>query len=383
MAVSGKTSKASSVVAAVCIMIYVVAVSFGVIRVIVDIGDRRNLANREFEALVDRSSVFTEHFGFLSQAHQEGIRDFVGTSHTLLGVIVSSSSADFAVERFPGSSIVWAGNSPRFRSGIGLTSQPLFFPLTVEGQAQASIEVMYNAINNAFLVRVLRDTLLAVLVALAIAFIALIVELTHKSKYQYQTNTPDAASGARQKTSAKAVPIEEEEDDDDPHGLFTTRGNVGWESYTHDRLSSELHRCASFEQDLVYMVMEFKGDEKIEDSVYLLFADEAVIYFTMRDLIFEMGEKGLSVIIPSVDLEQAILKCEEFRARVAKRLPDFEGRNELFIGLSSRSGRLIEAGRLMMEASTALEKTQEEPVSHVVAFKSDPEKYRKFIKKRS
>ncbi|MCL2233828.1 MAG: hypothetical protein FWB99_12225 [Treponema sp.] len=380
MAVSGKTSKISSIVATLCIMIYVVAVVFGVVRVIVDIGDRRNLAYREFEALVDRSSAFAEHFGFFSPAHQEGIREFVASSHTLLGVIVSGSGGDFAVERSPGNSIVWAGNTPRFRTGLGLPAQPLFLPLTVEGHTNVSIQALYSTINNPFLVRVLRDTLLAVLVALAIAFIMLIVELTQRDRSYYQAASGETTAHAKTKGAPPAIGDEE----DDPHGLFTSRGNIGWESYTHDRLSSELHRCASFEQDLVYMVMEFKCDEKIEDPVYLLFADEAVIYFTMRDLIFEMGEKGLSVIIPSVDLEQAMARAEDFRVRVANRLPEhFESREKLYIGLSSRSGRLIEAGRLMMEASTALEKTQEEPVSHIVAFKSDPEKYRKFIKRRS
>ena len=383
MAVSGKTSKISSVVATVCIMIYIVAVVFGVVRVIVDIGERRNLANREFEALVDRSSAFIEHFGFLSQAYQEGIRDFVASSHTILGVIVSSSDSNLAVERSPGSSIAWTGNVPRFRAGPVFPSQPLHQPLSVEGHLNVRIEAMYNHLNNAFLVRVLRDTLMAVLIALILAFIMLIVEITQKSRAEYQGESRGNPRAKPALRSAPPVPMDEE-GEDNPHGLFTTRGNIGWESYTHDRLSSELHRCASFEQDLVYIVMEFKCAEELEDSVYQQFADEAVTFFTMRDLIFEMGEKGLSVIIPSAGLEQAIAKSEDFRARIVNRLPEsFEGRDKLYIGLSSRSGRLIEAGRLMMEASTALEKTQEEPVSHIVAFKSDPEKYRKFIKRRS
>ena len=382
MAVSGRTSKISSVIATVCIMIYVVAVVFGVVRVIVDIGERRNLANREFEALVNRSSSFAEHFGFLSQAHQEGIRDFVASSHTLLGVIVSSSGGNFAVERSPGNSIVWAGNVPRFRTGVGLPGQPLLQPLNIDGHSNVRIEALYNTVNNAFLVRILRDTLLAVLAALAIAFITLIVELTHKSRCSYLSSAPDE-SAPKTKASARP-PAPTAEGESDPCGLFTLRGNIGWESYTHDRLSSELHRCASFEQDLVYIVMEFKSDEAIRDSLYRQFADEAVAFFTMRDLIFEMGEKGLSVIIPSAGLEQGMAKSEEFRNRIANKLPEsFKGRDRLYIGLSSRSGRLIEAERLMREASTALEKTQEEPVSHMVAFKSDPEKYRKFVKKRS
>ena len=376
MAVSDRTSKISSVVATVCIMIYVVAVVFGVVRVIVDIGERRNLANREFEALAHRASSDAVFLGFLSSAYQESIRDVINRSQTLMGVIISSPGAYFAVERSTRSNIIRTGDSPRFRTGTGFQSQPLFLPLSIEGHPQARIEAIYNNISNAFLVIVLRDTLLAVLAALAISFITLIIELTQKNKISAQER---AGSETRARPKPPAAPDE----NDDPHGLFTQRGNIGWESYTHDRLASELHRCASFEQDLTFIVMEFHCDERINDSLYYQFADEAVTFFTMRDLIFERGENGISIIIPSANLEQGMTKSEEFRNRLAAKLPEsFAGRDKLYMGLSSRSGRLIEAERLIMEASTALEKTQQEPVSHMVAFKSDPEKYRKFIRRR-
>ena len=382
MAVSGRTSKISSVIATLCIVIYIGAVAFGVVRVIVDIGERRNLANREFEALAARASSSAASLGFLSQAYQDTIRDFVGASQTLLGVIISSSNSHLAVERVPGTSIAWSGNAPRFRTGAGLASQPLFLPLPLEGQANASIEALYSSINNAFLIRVLRDTLLAVLAALAIAFITLIVELTQKTKCHYHAGAQEEA--APQARARPRPPAAAREGEGSPQGLFTPRGNIGWESYTRDRLASELHRCASFEQDLTFIAMEFKCGEKISDFVYQQFANEAVAFFTMRDLIFEKGEAGICIIIPSMDLEQGMAKSEEFRKRIEIKLPEaFEGRDKLYIGLSSRSGRLIEADRLMVEASTAVEKTQEDPVSYIVAFKSDPEKYRRFIKKRS
>ena len=377
MAVSGRTSKVSSVIATLCIMIYVVAVVFGVVRVVVDIGERRNLANREFEALASSASSYAMFLGFLSNEYQESIRDFLVRSHTLMGVIITSPIGDFSVERGTRSNIIRAGDSPRFRTGTGFQSQPLFRHLNVEGHSNVSIEVIYNNISNAFLIRVLRDTLLAVLAALAMAFITLIVELTQKNRLHAV-----APNRAEPEPRAKP-PIPTAEGEDNPHGLFTARGNIGWESYTHDRLSSELHRCASFEQDLVFIAMEFYCEEAISDSLYNQFANEAVTFFTMRDLIFERGEKGISIIIPSTALEQGMAKSEEFRNRIAAKMPEsFGGRDKLYMGLSSRSGRLIEAERLIMEAATALEKTQEEPVSHMVAFKSDPEKYRKFIRRR-
>jgi hypothetical protein len=129
--------------------------------------------------------------------------------------------------------------------------------------------------------------------------------------------------------------------------------------------------------------MEFK-DGKLDDPLYKIFAEEAVGFFTLRDLIFEKGDQGIAVISPNIDLDQGFLKSEEFRERMLKKLPDSsKTRSELCVGLSSRSGRLIEAERLLFEASQALLKALADPLSPIVAFKSDPEKYRDFIRRTS
>jgi hypothetical protein len=162
-------------------------------------------------------------------------------------------------------------------------------------------------------------------------------------------------------------------------GLYSPRGNIGWEAYTRERLASELHRCASFEQDLVLIAAAFKHREIPEDA-YRRFAGEAAGFFVLRDLIFERGAGGISVIIPNMDLDQAFMKAGEFHERVMKALPElFTAKTDFCLGLSSRSGRLIDAERLLFEASQALKRALKDPVSPIVAFKSDPEKYRAFI----
>jgi len=50
--------------------------------------------------------------------------------------------------------------------------------------------------------------------------------------------------------------------------------------------------------------------------------------------------------------------------------------------MSSRSGRLLNAERLILEADEALKKARTEEKSPIIAFKSDPEKYREFISKQ-
>ena len=431
MGVSGKL-KITSVIAALCIVIYIAAVSFGAVSILMNINERRNLAENEFYDLADKASSSAVFLGFMSEAYQETLKDSLANSETLLALIVTGSSGEYAFERQPGSGIVWAGNSPRFKTGPAYPGEPFFMPLRIDGQRNVTIQAIYERVNYGFFQRILRNTLLAVLLALLIAFITLIAEMLLKKKPAYDLpervseggafreseasygSTASAGSGIPAGSGAfaeSAIPREnidsdetidfdepalsrspaskpkprpaakEDEEDETPQGLFTPRGNIGWESYTQDRLASELHRCASFEQDLVFMAVEFKEAVNMSDSLYTQFAEEAVSFFTMRDMIFEKGEKGISVILPNADLEQGITKSEEFRQRIIERMPaSFKSRAQLYVGLSSRSGRLIDAERIIFEAFSALVKALEDPVSHVIAFKSDPEKYREFIK---
>jgi hypothetical protein len=166
----------------------------------------------------------------------------------------------------------------------------------------------------------------------------------------------------------------------EPQGLYSPKSGIGWESYTMDRLASEIHRCATSEQDLVVLLFECGKDLAWGGELYKKLADEAVHFFNLRDLTFEKGSRGISVIIPNTDLDHGIVKAEEFHARVLKNLSgSFVSKTDLRAGLSSRSGRLIDADRLFFEAASALEKAKDgQPI---VAFKSNPEKYRDFIRK--
>jgi hypothetical protein len=364
---------------------------------------RRSIAEQEFNDLVDSSSPALV-LGFMGNAYQKAIMDSLNDSRTLLGVIVSGAGGEYAFERYPGSVVVWAENSPRFKTGFGLPGRPFYRPLKIEGQRDGNIQCSYSYINYKNFIAALWNTFVIVLIALGAAVLTLILETVFKSRPpEFQTldqglrqgssppqeDVPPPAAAARQEAPPQQAPAaktpafrpEEGTESIPPQGLFSPRGNIGWEPYTLDRLESELHRCASFEQDLTFIVMEFK-DGELDDLLYKIFAEEAVNFFTLRDLIFEKGEQGIAVISPNIDLEQGFLKSGEFRERILKKLPDsFTAGSRLCVGLSSRSGRLIEAGRLMFESSQALLKALADPASPVVAFKSDPEKYREYISK--
>jgi hypothetical protein len=425
---SRKTSLISSIVAAVCITLYATALAYGAVNIIRNVRGMRVLSEEECGALVDKASS-AAILGFMSQGYQESLRDILTESRTLLGIIISSSSGEYGFEKIPGSVITWNETSPRFKSAFGIPGDPYFRSLRIDGLRNVTIKIQYTLIDYYQFVRTLKNTLIIILAVLSLAVFTLLMEMAIK-KNNYTTvhaalRKAPGAPKTKPKTTGKidkepaALPPEEppeepcmdfpepeslEEEADDsaaeeaaafssipaeektaaalPTGLYSKRGNVGWESYTKDRLASELHRCASSEQDLVFIVMEYYRDT-ISDKEYRIFADQAVSFFALRDLIFEKGNSGLTVVLPGIGVEQGIAKSEEFHLRLRNKMPDFIKKpQDLAIGLSSRSGRLLEPARLMFEAESAMNKAKEDPASPIVAFKSDPEKYRDYLNKR-
>jgi hypothetical protein len=390
MGFSGKTAKISSIVAVLCILTYIAAIAVGIIRIVTSMGERRNLAETEFNDLADSATSSSVFLGFMSEAYQQTIRNYLNVSETLSGVIITGTYGEYAFERQSGDTITWINGSPRFKTGLLFTGGPLYLPLRIDGQRNVTIQAVYNYLNYPLFQRTLRDVLFVVLGALVIALLTLLLEIFLKNKTGRSMVSKDPGSEAANSSTTNRIHDEPDWDKtedsssatDEPKGLYSPRGNIGRESFTADRLASELHRCASSQSDLVFMAMEWK-DTKISDGKYSRFANEAVNFFKMRDLVFDKGENGISVIIPNTDLEQGVSQAEGFYRHINAKMPEMSmGGSELCIGLSSRSGRLIDADRLMLESFSALQKALADPLSCVIAFKSDPEKYREFIKSR-
>jgi hypothetical protein len=419
---SRKTSLISSIVAAVCIALYAAALAYGAVNIIRNVRDMRALSEEECGALVDKASS-AAILGFMSSGYQQSLRDFLTESGTLLGIIISSASGEYGFEKIPGSVITWNDTSPRFKPAFGIPGDPYFRSLRIDGLRNVTIKIQYTLIDYYQFVRTLKNTLIIILAVLSLAVFTLLMEMAVKKKNYTTIHAAPRKTPTSPKTKSKTagkiyreaedvppempaeeafvdfpepempgeeaavfsskIPAEEKTGADLPTGLYSKRGNVGWESYTKDRLASELHRCAASEQDLVFIVMEYYRDT-ISDKEYRMFADQAVSFFALRDLIFEKGNSGLTVVLPDIGVEQGIAKSEEFHLRLQNKMADFIKKpRDLVIGLSSRSGRLLEPARLMFEAESAMNKAKEDPSSPIVAFKSDPEKYRDYLNKRS
>jgi hypothetical protein len=397
-----KTPVITAIIASVCIIVYLAALVFAAVRIYISIDERRMAAEREFFDIADLASS-AGVLGFMDEPFVQTMEDALTASQTLQGLIISGPNGEYAFELERGAVVNWVNNSPRFKTRFDLVND-LYVPLRIEGLRNVNIQAAAGILDYDVVTSILKRTLLLILAALILAFFTLILEsLIGKARYTpryrddyYDAGRPNGERGGDKAAGAfdfsgppreeAAVPRPTEvppaagEEPAGPKGLFSPHGNIGWEDYTTDRLAAELHRCASFEQDLVFIVMEFKKD--VTEAFYNQFAGDAVNFFTLRDLIFEKGQRGMSIIYPNIDLDMGFTKSEEFHNRILSKYSGiFKSKTDLCIGLSSRSGRLIDAERLMFEAAEALERALADPVSHIVAFKSDPEKYRAFIRR--
>jgi hypothetical protein len=468
--------------------VYTAALLSAAYRVYASIKDQRERAERELDEL--QNFIVLGGSGFFSESFREEIGKKLGDCRALQGIIITGSQGDVTFERERGSVIRWDNQIPRFipRFGYaGLKARQVDIP----GLRNVNIYSFINTLNYERLVRILKQTLAAILGALLLSFVTMIFTAVLKTK-SLMTGSADQEEAGLAKTgetdfsrntgpseitgddSGLSAPEdagpEEEYDFDDfdgfgdfvppddsgedypkpegdeengfgggelpdfedpagpgdlppepagddsfqmddffdeaelelprpvseappggppnpgtpdsPNGLYSPGSGIGWEAYTRDRLASELHRCAASEQDLVVLLLQCADGVNCDGRLYKKLAGEAVDFFNLKDLSFEYGSRGMTVIIPNLDLGHGIARAEEFHSRILKNcFSDFHAKSDLIAGLSSRSGRLIEADRLLLEASKALEKARLDGETPIVAFKSDPEKYREFIRR--
>jgi len=401
-----------SVIAAVCIVIYIFALIQGTLRIYLSIDQRKSTAQQEFEKIADLA--YTAGLsGFMNDRYVQIMRDSLSSSESIEAFIITAADTGYAFEKQAGSAVTIVNNQPRFINKFGFSDQDHFRPLPFADIRNANIKAVAGAFDYIKITDILRETLLIILAGFAIAFFTMLVQLLVKKPVQGEmvyVKTKDTAEikkkikhkepkaegeTAHQKTvshnkkeasvSTDDQQIVSEDEDmfdiDDqkaaPKGLYSQRSGLGWEEYIKDRLDSEIHRCSAAENDLVLIMMNFRGIA--DDETFKKAADETVSFFSSRDLVFEYGQSGIAVIIPGTDLEAGITKSENFYKRSKEKLPDSIA-DGLRIGMSSRAGRLINADRLLLETREALKRAGNDSASAIIAFKSDPDKYREYIK---
>ena len=376
------TSKAGTIIAAVCIIIYLVALVQAVIRLYMSVEQQRVTADREFTNIANLATSDGAR-GFMDERFIETMNNALASSTSIEALIITGPEGEYAFERQKGRAVIWVNNSPRFINKFYFSNNNLQKPLQINNLRNVNIHALAGIFNFSDFSKILKETLFLILIGFAFAFFTMLIQLLlakqpeisyiqKNSEQENSENEPEqivANSGASSGANSGAK------------GPFSPRSNIGWEEYTKDSLDSELHRCASTEKDLTLIILEFT--EKINDTQFKRTAEEAISFFTSGDLLFEKGKYGITVIHPGIDIISCLGKAQKFYQCVREKVFYNQKKDiRLYMGLTSRSGRLVNAERLMFEASEALNKAKKYRESSIIAFKSDLEKYREFVKKR-
>ena len=374
---SGKTSIVGIVVAAICILVYLAALVSVIVRVNTSMEQYRLAAEQEFYDLADLASS-AGVLSFMDETFIKIIQNALDTSRTLEGVIISGPNGEYGFEKERGKALTWINNAPRFRNPIDLSRQTLYQPLRIQGLRNVNIQAVAGALDYAEFAQILKQALILIASALALAFLTLLIESSRKGSWAGRGKTANAAGNAAGKVAGEKPTTEKPA----AGGSYSQRGHVVREENIESRLTEELRRCAVNGQDLAFMVIEYKSIS--EEGFYARFAADAARFFSSRDFVCEKGERGIAVLCPGFNLDTAFLNADEFHNRIMGKYPAlFNAKTDLCIGISACAGRPVNAERLMFEAEEALERAMMDPVSHIVAFKSDPEKYKAFMESRT
>ena len=185
---------------------------------------------------------------------------------------------------------------------------------------------------------------------------------------------PSPASPYKPVTVREADPAEEILEINEDIQISEKTG-LAWFEYFNSKLSYELDKAASFDTDLTLFILSWISSEKNGINILHQNLPELLRSFFMPDMAFEYDSNSIAVINPGTDLEECLPKINAFVVRL-KHVSEIE---EIFAGVSSRNGRLISGKRLVKEAEGALAKAVSESGTPVIAFRSDPEKYRKML----
>lgn len=189
----------------------------------------------------------------------------------------------------------------------------------------------------------------------------------------YESPVIIETSDVKENNDAENAPASDSSESN-PSGLFNPVTGLGWESYLDTRLENEINRAISSEIDIsVFIInipnLERESEESKKVSEYLS------LQFQFKDLLFEYKNDCIVAIKISMNLDDALNFADKIHAEIMQII----NQKECYIGISTRSIRIVSSERLLNEAWAALEHAKQEEDSPIIAFRVDADKYRQFL----
>ena len=159
-----------------------------------------------------------------------------------------------------------------------------------------------------------------------------------------------------------------------PSGLFNPITGLGWESYLDTRLENEINRAISSEIDISVFIINIPDMERNSEESKKV-SDYLTLQFQFKDLLFEYKNDSIVAIKISMILDDALNFADKIHAEISQIIEQ----KDCYIGISTRSIRIVSGERLLNEAWAAVEHAKQEEDSPIIAFRVDAERYRQFL----
>jgi len=333
-------------------------------------------------------SAFAFENSFASEYFSQRIDKIFGEDQRLKAVIIYTESGGPLYLRLkdsrllrglPGAEDVWQSGHPELTlSSPGLKA--FSSPLLSNPESSILLTSVYNLLNRERFLPVLRNTLLAAVCYLALTIVFISMSRTAKPRTEASVPAETEDVTAHEESPQPVVQAADENlnlraKDEDCPGLYSPKSGLVWEQFLTQKLSAELKRAASFDQDACLVFISIFSPSGF--IPYRNISELIIEHFTYRDLAFEAGEDTFCVIIPDKDLDEGLGDVERFQKSILARFPDSAYR--LYAGLTSRNSRLLSEKRMIQEAKAALSRAVSEPESTTMSFRTDLNKYRDYI----
>ena len=163
--------------------------------------------------------------------------------------------------------------------------------------------------------------------------------------------------------------------------IFSPKTGFCFESYLESRLDNELNRAIASEFDLSLFVFRIPSiqldynNETLQKVCKYLTTE-----FQFKDLLFEYDEDCLIGIKNNMNLDTALTFADKLYSDITEIVKE----NDLkcYIGISTRTVRIITGKRILTEATEALKHALEDENNPIIAFRANAEKYRKMMQEK-
>lgn len=158
--------------------------------------------------------------------------------------------------------------------------------------------------------------------------------------------------------------------------IFSPTTGFCFEAYLSSRLENELNRAIASELDLsLFVIKVSKLDKKSEKTQEI--CKYLTEQFQFNDLLFEFKDDCFVAIKNKSTLDAALVQAEKIHSEITNILNN--EKQKCYIGISTRTIRMITGERLLTEATEALRHAEEDEKNPIIAFRANAEKYMKMM----